>query len=367
MDMTEQWLLEFYSHYEDGTLESFCEELCNLDFFSDELVEAVELLDEEDLIVLEESPLEDDYCDFIATLQEGLISKLADKMAEHIANRAIGRYYKDRDRADARQAKQLKKEAAKEAKYKAVETFNKEKKAAKEGAKNNDAKKAVQAIKDYTAHTGLKGLLAKHAAKKEAAANAHKEIDEAREKRHEAIMKEKEKAQASINKAKAKRREKARAVREERAAKREAARKAAEEAKTAKTTSKNDDKEKEHRAAVASYIKNVNKPLKPTSTKKETKTTKETVNASFEYSDYDLYVMLDENGYEPSNKNLDDLKEGLETDKYLILSCDDIVLVENANSDINYMQLLESNDFESDEENIEILKDLISKNRILFK
>lgn len=37
------------------------------------------------------------------------------------------------------------------------------------------------------------------------------------------------------------------------------------------------------------------------------------------YSDYELYQILDESGYKPTEKNLSILKEGLETGKYEII------------------------------------------------
>ena len=43
------------------------------------------------------------------------------------------------------------------------------------------------------------------------------------------------------------------------------------------------------------------------------------INASVEYSDYELYQMLDESGYKPTERNLSILKEGLESGKYEIL------------------------------------------------
>ena len=45
----------------------------------------------------------------------------------------------------------------------------------------------------------------------------------------------------------------------------------------------------------------------------------ESINASVEYSDYELYQMLDESGYKPTERNLSILKEGLESGKYEIL------------------------------------------------
>lgn len=39
-----------------------------------------------------------------------------------------------------------------------------------------------------------------------------------------------------------------------------------------------------------------------------------------EYSDYELYQLLDESGYKPNERNLLILKEGLETGKYYILN-----------------------------------------------
>ena len=44
------------------------------------------------------------------------------------------------------------------------------------------------------------------------------------------------------------------------------------------------------------------------------------VNASVEYSDYELYQLLDESGYKPTEKNLYLLKEGLESGRYEILT-----------------------------------------------
>ena len=43
------------------------------------------------------------------------------------------------------------------------------------------------------------------------------------------------------------------------------------------------------------------------------------VNAGVEYSDYELYQLLDESGYKPTEKNLYILKEGLESGKYEII------------------------------------------------
>ena len=40
------------------------------------------------------------------------------------------------------------------------------------------------------------------------------------------------------------------------------------------------------------------------------------------YSDYELYQILDESGYKPTERNLSILKEGLETGKYEIIDED---------------------------------------------
>ena len=47
------------------------------------------------------------------------------------------------------------------------------------------------------------------------------------------------------------------------------------------------------------------------------------INASVEYSDYELYQMLDESGYKPSESNLSILKEGLESGKYFLVEEDE--------------------------------------------
>ena len=54
--------------------------------------------------------------------------------------------------------------------------------------------------------------------------------------------------------------------------------------------------------------------------KKEDSYGKVAVNAGVEYSDYELYQLLDESGYKPTEKNLYLLKEGLESGKYEILT-----------------------------------------------
>lgn len=53
--------------------------------------------------------------------------------------------------------------------------------------------------------------------------------------------------------------------------------------------------------------------------KKEDSYGKVAVNAGVEYSDYELYQLLDESGYKPTEKNLYLLKEGLESGKYEII------------------------------------------------
>lgn len=42
------------------------------------------------------------------------------------------------------------------------------------------------------------------------------------------------------------------------------------------------------------------------------------INSGYDISDYELYQILDESGYKPTEKNLAILKEGLETGKYVI-------------------------------------------------
>lgn len=82
-------------------------------------------------------------------------------------------------------------------------------------------------------------------------------------------------------------------------------------------------------------------------------------------SDYDLYKILDKNGYKPTNENLAILKQCLESGTTIILSKGDISLNENCNDDV-YKKLLEINDYEISNENIETIKNSLKNKQVLF-
>lgn len=82
-------------------------------------------------------------------------------------------------------------------------------------------------------------------------------------------------------------------------------------------------------------------------------------------NDYTFYKILDSNGFEPSNENLDILKKGLMEDRIEILSTENLTLSENLD-DSFYCQLLENNDFEISEENIKVLKEGLEAGIILL-
>ena len=82
--------------------------------------------------------------------------------------------------------------------------------------------------------------------------------------------------------------------------------------------------------------------------------------------DYKLYKALDENGFVPSNKNLELLKEGIVSGRYEILDTSDILVSESASEDSVLSQLLEKNEYAVTDENKELLESKFDKGEILL-
>lgn len=82
--------------------------------------------------------------------------------------------------------------------------------------------------------------------------------------------------------------------------------------------------------------------------------------------DYKLYKALDENGFVPSNKNLELLKEGIISGRYEILDTSDILVSESASEDSVLSQLLEKNEYAVTDENKELLESKFDKGEILL-
>lgn len=84
-------------------------------------------------------------------------------------------------------------------------------------------------------------------------------------------------------------------------------------------------------------------------------------------SDFELYKILDFNGYKPTNENLVILKECLKNNSAIILSAKDINITEEMSKEDFIEQLLENNDYKVNEKNINILKEALSKQQVLFE
>lgn len=82
--------------------------------------------------------------------------------------------------------------------------------------------------------------------------------------------------------------------------------------------------------------------------------------------DYELYKLLDENGFEPTEENLEILKEGLSTGEFDILDSSNVVFNEGMSQDFLYKQILENNGFEIDDESISALEEGIVNGEILL-
>lgn len=85
------------------------------------------------------------------------------------------------------------------------------------------------------------------------------------------------------------------------------------------------------------------------------------------WEDYDLYKILDFNGYKPTNENLAILKQCLESGTAVILSADNISINEDMSDEYIYSQLLESNDYEISDYNIKTLSEAFVNNQILLE
>lgn len=87
-----------------------------------------------------------------------------------------------------------------------------------------------------------------------------------------------------------------------------------------------------------------------------------------EYSDYELYKLLDGNGFEPSEENLAALKEGLENGYFNILTMPESAFVSEGTSDnYNYCQVLEENGYAMTASNVESLEEAEELNRVLYE
>lgn len=84
-------------------------------------------------------------------------------------------------------------------------------------------------------------------------------------------------------------------------------------------------------------------------------------------SDFELYKILDFNGYKPTNENLEILKECLKNNSAIILSAKDINITEEMSKEDFIEQLLENNGYKVNEKNINILKEALSKQQVLFE
>ena len=84
-------------------------------------------------------------------------------------------------------------------------------------------------------------------------------------------------------------------------------------------------------------------------------------------SDFELYKILDFNGYKPTNENLAILKECLKNNSAIILSAKDINITEETSKEDFIEQLLENNGYKVNEKNINILKEALSKQQVLFE
>ncbi len=87
-----------------------------------------------------------------------------------------------------------------------------------------------------------------------------------------------------------------------------------------------------------------------------------------EYSDYELYVLLDENGFDPSEDNLKTLKEGIGSGYFSILRMPDSAFVSDETSDnYNYSQVLSENGYAATMSNIENLEEAEELDRVLYE
>jgi hypothetical protein len=87
-----------------------------------------------------------------------------------------------------------------------------------------------------------------------------------------------------------------------------------------------------------------------------------------EYSDYDLYKLLDGNGFEPSEDNLAALKEGLGSGYFSILRMPESAFVSEGTSDnYNYCQILEENGYAMTASNVESLEEAEELGRVLYE
>ena len=94
-----------------------------------------------------------------------------------------------------------------------------------------------------------------------------------------------------------------------------------------------------------------------------------------EYTDYELYQILETNGYKTSEKNLDILKEGLESERYDIISeeydeddyddNEETIIYEDAEfSDYELYKILEEAGYKTTEKNLSIIRELYDSGKI---
>lgn len=82
--------------------------------------------------------------------------------------------------------------------------------------------------------------------------------------------------------------------------------------------------------------------------------------------DYNLYQILDKNGFMPTKKNLADFKEGLASGLYVALDSSCLDLTEAAGEYVSEAAILEANGYDVTDENIEMLEQMIGANRVLL-
>lgn len=83
------------------------------------------------------------------------------------------------------------------------------------------------------------------------------------------------------------------------------------------------------------------------------------------FSDYDLYRALDENGYKPTNRNLDILKEGMDSGKYIV-AVSNAAITESYSIDGQAAAILDENQYSITNEGISAVSDAIEDGRVLF-
>lgn len=79
-----------------------------------------------------------------------------------------------------------------------------------------------------------------------------------------------------------------------------------------------------------------------------------------------LSIILESNGFETSENNIEILCENIVNDEYDLFDSSDVILTEDMDPDYVYMQILDNNGFDVTENNVNVLKEAIDNGHVLL-